>query len=577
MNSPEISEELLRLEYPTLLPDHDPDIERYYYLRSRGYAREAMAIYQTRLISRYPNENFRTILMRCYRSRDPAYRKLLILGYQALAERCLERVKRSIRYIAEKADSYNERDAYSTIKAAEDMLVLFPGDRYEAMAGIDRYLRYAQNLNFCLPSMLRAANLIHGYLSQSLPVVDEERNRREEARQRARAEELQRLGQADWGNYSRQNAPRGEVMIDLSSVVFSPVDLDRIEIPRSLSRIEDQTLAYCAKYWNLINDTAFERTLLLYSRKYGKKNYDAFLTIRRGRLNNHRDDEILGAVMSILVTGYYYSIRGDKYLQRQWNFIKLSIEQNAQAASAGQVPASSGSADQAPAVRAAGSQARAKAARANIAKAQSAPKAARAQSARAKAQKTAPAKTAGPRKKAAAGNSLTRGSKKKKAPALAALKEKKTAAKEQRESPDKSPEIMVKKMNQENKKTKAALPALNSASQIKFRTPKSAAIPSAGGSVSDRLRELSGRSYDLYQDRFLAYARPAIRKVLGDGRGLFFKIPEKAENLIYHFLKAHYADPYMNWKDSQERQALAAMGFNLESLIAIIDDCYRRF
>ncbi|MDR2101092.1 MAG: hypothetical protein LBP43_00810 [Treponema sp.] len=568
MNSPEISEELLRLEYPSLLPDHDPDIERYYYLRSRGYAREAMVIYQSRLKSRYPNDNFRTILMRCYRSRDPAYHKLLILGYQALAERCLERVKRSIRYIAEKADSYNEKDAYSTIKAAEDILILFPGDRYEAMAGIDRYLRYAQNLNFCLPSMLRAANLIHAYLSQSLSVVDEERNRREEARQRARTEELQRLVQADWENYSRQkNAPRGEVMIDLSSVVFSPVDLGRIEIPRSMSRIEDQTLAYCAKYWNLINDTAFERTLLLYSRKYGKKNYDAFLAIRRGRLNNHRDDEILGAVMSTLVTGYYYSIRGDKYLQRQWNFIKLSIEQNAQALSGStdQAPASSGSA-----LRAAGSQARAKAARAK-AKAKNV----RAQSVRAQ---SAPAKTAGPRKKAAAGNSLTRGSKKKKkAPALAALKEKNTAAQERRESPDNSPETMVKKMNQENKKTRAALPALNSASQIKFRTPKSAAIPSAGGSVSDRLRELSGRSYDLYQDRFLAYARPAIRKVLGAGRGLFFKIPEEAEDLIYHFLKAHYADPYMNWKDSQERQALAAMGFNLESLIAIIDDCYRRF
>jgi hypothetical protein len=561
-NIPGILEELLRLEYPALLPDHDPDIERYYYLRSRGYARDAMVIYQTRLRVRYPDDNFRTILMRCYRSRDPTYHKLLILGYRSLGERCLERVKRAIRYIAEKADSYNERDAYSTIKAAEDILLLFPGDRYEATAGIDRYLRYAQNLNFCLPAMSRAANLIHAYLSQSLSVVEEERNRRDEARRLARTEEVQRQIQADWENYFRQkSAPQRGVTIDLSSVVFSPGDLERIEIPRSMSRFEDQTLAYCTKYWNLINDSAFERILLLYSRKYSTKNYDIFLAIRRGRLNNHRDDEILGAVMSTLVTGYYYSIRGDKYLQRQWNIIKLSIEQNSPTVSPSlsQVPAGQASAAQvpatrSPAVRTAGSRAQVKTAR-----------------------KTAPAKTAGPRKKAAAGDSLRGGKKKKKAPSLSTLKEKKTAPKKQRESPDKSPEIMVKKMNQKIKKTQAAHPALTSASQIKSRAPKGATIPSAGGSVSDRLRELSGRSYDLYQDRFLVYARPAIRKILSAGKGLFFKIPEEVEDLIYNFLKTHYADPYMNWKDSKERQTLAAMGFNLETLIPIIDDCYRRF
>jgi hypothetical protein len=547
MNIPEIPEELLRLEYPSLLPDHDPDIERYYYLRSRGYARDAMVIYQTRLKSRYPDDNFRTILMKCYRSRDPAYHKLLILGYRALGERCLERVKKSIKYIAGKADSYNEKDAYSTIKAAEDILVLFPRDRYEATAGIDRYFRYAQSLNFCLPSMLRAADLIHSYLSQSLSVVEEERDRREEVRRLARAEELQRLAQTDWENSFRQkSAPSGGLTIDLSSVVFSPVDLDRIEIPRSMSRIEDQTLAYCAKYWNLINDTAFERILLLYSRKYGTKNYETFLAIRRGRLSNHRDDEILSAVMSTLVTGYYYSIRGDKYLQQQWNIIKLSIEQNSPAISA------AGQAAQAPAGRSAGSRARTKTAR-----------------------KNGSAKTAGPRNKAAPGGSLGDGGKKKKK--ALPLKGKKASAEKQDESTNKSQETRANKMNHENKKTRAALPALTSASQIKPRVPKHITIPSGGGSVSERLRELSGRSYDLYQDRFLAYARPAIRKILSAGKGLFFKIPEQAEDIIYNFLKAHYADPYMNWKDSTERQTLAGMGFYLESLIPIIDDCYRRF
>jgi hypothetical protein len=88
---------------------------------------------------------------------------------------------------------------------------------------------------------------------------------------------------------------------------------------------------------------------------------------------------------------------------------------------------------------------------------------------------------------------------------------------------------------------------------------------------------VSGRSYDLYQDRFLAKARPAIRKVLGAGRGrgIFSSLPEKAENLVYQFLESHYSDPYMNWAESGERGELAELGFDLESLFPVIDECYR--
>jgi hypothetical protein len=94
--------------------------------------------------------------------------------------------------------------------------------------------------------------------------------------------------------------------------------------------------------------------------------------------------------------------------------------------------------------------------------------------------------------------------------------------------------------------------------------------------VSDRLRKLSGRSYDLYQDRFLAYARPAIRKILGAGRGIFFSLPEKAEDLVYHYLRDHYADPYMNWAESGERRQLAEQGIDLPSLNPVIDECFKR-
>jgi hypothetical protein len=554
MNIPEILEELRRLEYPSLLPDHDPDIERYYYLRSRGYAREAMIIYQNRLKIRYPDEKFRTILMRCYRNRDSSYRKLLALGYRNLGYRILERVKKIIAYIAKKADAYNERDAYSTIKAAEDILVVLPGDRYEAAAGIERYLRYAQALNFYQLAMGRAAVLINAYLSQSLSVVEEERNRREKARRLAQAQNLQRIRQREWEGSARQRSrtPPKNIRLNMESIVFSPEDLARIEIPRNLSKIEDQTLAYCIKYWNLIFDTVFERILFLYSRKYGTKNYDVFVTIRRGRMNKHRDDEILASVMSLLVRGYYYSIRGDKYLQRQWNVIKSSLEQNRPASAS--APAEtrteqrSDTALQAPAAQVS----------------ESPPSRARASAVRARvkaAMNTVSGKKSSARKKDALENSSRKNKK-----ALLADKDK---------PEDGAPEAAVKRMNVMNQKNRVAVATLSPSARIKSRLPRTVTPNIAEGSVSDRLRQLSGRSYDLYQDRFLTQVRPAIRKILNAGRGLFFKVPEEAENLIYNFLKEHYADPYMNWGDSEERKALAAMGFELESLIPIIDDCYR--
>jgi hypothetical protein len=96
------------------------------------------------------------------------------------------------------------------------------------------------------------------------------------------------------------------------------------------------------------------------------------------------------------------------------------------------------------------------------------------------------------------------------------------------------------------------------------------------GSVSDRLRELSGRSYDVYQDRFLSRVRGAIRKVMGSGKRLFFTLPGAAEDLVYNFLKNHYSDPYMNWEESEEKKALEALGFTLDSVLPIIDECYHR-
>ncbi|MDR1107191.1 MAG: hypothetical protein LBL44_12615 [Treponema sp.] len=527
MNISEIQDELLRSEYPYLLPDHDPDIERYYYLRSTGQPEDALRIFQSRLKVRYPNDEFRTALLRSYRSRDPAFRLLMSSAYRTLGEHSLERVRRAINYITEKADHYNRRDVYSTIRAAEDIMKLLPPDRFEAVAGIERFLRYAQAMDFKVKSMVKAVELIRAYLTQSLSVAENEKRRRE--RRRLREEEANRRTMLRFGG----------PVIDFSSVVFSSADLFRIEIPGNITRIEDQILAFCVKYWNLVDDSAFERILFLYSRKYGTKHYDVFLAIRRSRMAKRRDDEILSAVMSALVSGYYYSIRGDRYLQIRWNIIKAQMN-SPDAFFALSVPGS-GSAKTAEGPKTAESAGTGDSRKPENAESEA--------PARRSARAGTPAPSGGrkpPRKRKPA--------RKKAGKRPAAIRPEKAPAAKRPAETGRDREIRE-------------IPARR---RHKFR-----AVPfPASGSVSDRLQELSGRSYDLYRERFLSHVRPSIRKTLAAGRGIFFNPPEKAENLVFSFLNEHYSDPYMNWAESGERKTLEEMGFDIPSLYPVIDECY---
>jgi hypothetical protein len=565
MDLRDIQEELFRLEYPYLHAGSDPDIERYCYLRGAGQGRAALAIYQLRIRPRYPDDSLRMALLRSYRCMDPLFPRLLAVGYRRLAERALERVRGIIDYISKRIEGYNRQDVYSTIKTIEDILRFFPREQYEAVSGIDRMYRYAQVLKYHVVPMEQAAELVRAYLSQSLPILDDERERRRRDQRRIRRETA------------------GATPVDFSTVAFSDTDLTRIEIPDRFTRVEDQTLAYCMKYWNLIHDAAFEQILFLYSRKYGKKNHAVYLTIRRGRNANYRDEDILSSVMSMLVTGYYYSIQGDRYLQQGWRSIKNTIDRAFKAAAPPSAPLK---AAPLPALKTAPP----KAAAPKPPAGGSLPKAG--------ASKTTALKTAAPQaappKTAASGPPPPRVTAPKKAAPLAALKTappKAAAPKPPAGGPlpkagvsktaalkTAAPNITAPKPAPP--KAAAAAPGLPARKPPLFgaKASPSQQVPPrpAGGSVSDRLRKLSGRGYDLYQDRFFAHARPAIRKILGAGRGIFFSLPEKAEDLVYHYLRDHYADPYMNWAESEEHRQLAEDGFNLPSLDPVIDECFKK-
>ncbi|MCA1950784.1 MAG: hypothetical protein LDL24_09445 [Treponema sp.] len=581
----DLQTELLQTEYPFLSPDHDPDIERYYDLRALGRSSDALVLYQSRLVPRYPDDQFRTEILRAYRTRSPHYTALLKQAYLALGQRVLERTKKLIKYIAVKADSFDETDVYSTIKTADAILALLPRERFEAVMAMERLHRYAQRLHYCEKSMAKAEALIRAYVTESLSIVEEERQRRKALQEQAQAEERRRLVAQDKAEQLKQRSlaekqrrqqelqeakQRGalgkhraesqppQVHIDLNAIRFSAADIARIQIPPTLSRIEDKTLAFCFKYWNLVHDSAFERILFLYSRKYKTKHYEVFSAIQRGRLGGKRDEEILASVMSILITGYYYSIQGDRYLQQQWALLKAKLEGNEKAGpetSKRRTPprrrtrtSNAGTGGNAGGSRTAGISGTARGGTAGGS--------------------TAGGGGVGGRGNVAAtgnvagGNTMSAG--------RLAAQPRLTGVPNARETRNKPVNAAVvqekaKPVSELDKQKKSG-----SSGESELRES-----PVRRNSVSERLMHLSGRSYDVYQDLFMTHVRSAIRRVLGKGRGIFFSLPQEAEDLVYDFLKRNYSNPYMNWEQSQERKQLEQLGFSIPAIEPIIDECYR--
>lgn len=529
MSIQELRAELLQTEYPFLRPDHDPDIERYYELRNLGRSVAALTLYQTKLKRRYPDDEIRTRILRSYRQRDPQYGILLASAYHNLGDRLLERTKRTIKYIALKVESYDASDAYATIKTAESILEFLPREPFEAIGAIERLHLYAQKLDYRVPSMAKAEALLRAYLNQNLTVVEEELQRRRSVQREALERQRRSLVEKDKRDLEKQmeayrhrmeqtavrrpgpvkNVHRPSApLFDLSTIRFSATDLARIQIPPTLTKVEDKTLAYCFKYWNLVFDQSFERVLFLYSRKYGTKHYDIFTTIQRGRRAGHRDDEILASVMAQLITGYYYSIRGDIYLQRNWAILKKKYDKA------------------------------------------TAPRGINLGGTVVKNHR----RSSGSLRPAGLSPSVTAPSTRS-PPAVAPVHP---------IAPNLPPATIKSSPGQGGASSLVPPPPLPSTRGTK-----------PAGSVADRLRRLSGRSYDVYQDLFLAKVRGAIRRILNPGHGIFSNLPVEAEDLVFTFLKTHYSDPYMNWETSDARIELAKLGFALESVDPIIEECYK--
>lgn len=100
------------------------------------------------------------------------------------------------------------------------------------------------------------------------------------------------------------------------------------------------------------------------------------------------------------------------------------------------------------------------------------------------------------------------------------------------------------------------------------------------GSISDSIRKLSGKTYDVYRELFLEKVRDHIHRCLLSSRtkshGIFDTTVNDAEDYVFFFISAHYDDPFMDWERSAEREAVEALGFSMPSLDPIVEACFKK-
>lgn len=488
---------ILKEEFPYLSFDTDSDIELYFEFRKMGKLKEALLLYNTKLRRKFPDDDMRAELLRCYRSHDPGFKQLLYECIVVLAEKVENRIFYIISVLTENVRSVKISDAYSVIRFAESLLSIISPDRMKAVGFTEKYARYATLLDFKAKEMNRTAELIRMYITDTVESIQDLKREREARYQ------------------IEQKKKKEALFVDFSKIHFSAHDVARILIPHNISRTEDSVIAYCLKYWNQVFDPAFERIIVLYSKKYRTKHSEIFFAIKNGREHGWKDEEILNAVLSSVVTGYYYNISGDLYLQRTWRYYKAGLEAAASENQTEKEPSPS-----------AGQSVRHE--KENISRLK-------------------PEKSHGEKGvEKSSGEGMDAG---------------KVAG------PDERPEEKKAGGEKNSKET-----SKKSVRNMKNSHKEKSFVPN---SVADIIKKLSGKTYTVYKEIFFQEVRSSIREELSvcAGKkipGIFSSHQNAAEDIVFNYLMSHYDDPYQNWMTSQDKKKVDSLGFNLKTIEPIV-------
>lgn len=536
---------ILKTEFPNLSFEEDADIERYYQLRKDGYQREALNIYNTALKRKFPDDATRIKLLHFYRSRDPGFPVLLRQCLISMADLFIERLTKNIDFLTKDSGKLNINDAYSVIKTTENLISSLSRNRHEAVAKAERYTLYARMLKYKESQMEKTALLIRQYVNES---VDSVENFKQEQNRAKRAEE------------ERKKTAETKPLFDLSKINFSKEDIKKIEIPGNITREEDKVLAYCTKYWTKVNDAAFERTIFLYSRKYNTKHYEVFQEIKFGRLNKRRDGDILTNVLGTITTGYFYSVQGDIYLQNMWRKIREQAgfvnKQGTETTESPKVESEPGKTMKTKAEKTGKNKKR------NLKSGRKAGKKAKSSS------KTRILEIQDTNKNRMPENSILNQGIMKKNPGVAEGSGAIKSGKENKTS-------FTKDESRASIKIHSYIPQDKRGSVV-FTSPKGKR-PEA--SISEYIKNLSGKSYDVYKDLFMSSIIPFIRKSIERNPEVpirfFGSSIGKAEETVYKFLTENYDNPFLDWNSSEEKKKLDKMGYRIDSVYNIVSQWFK--
>jgi hypothetical protein len=623
-------QEIIKLLFPDLRYGGDPDIERYFEFRKTGRLGQALAIYNGALRVRYADDASRIAMLKLYRENDPryaAYQEGLLLEF---AGKLSLRIRRNIDLITAPLEKADLSDALRALKAVESVLSRLPGETDSALALLSRYEQFARVLGHRQTLARRALELVREYDAVSRSdspadydfvarsaAIEERRRSSSSASPRVsygeREESYDFVSRSESLEAKRKSAERrAPNYFDPNRIKFSNADKARVEISSALARREDKVIAFCAKYWPLARDAAFERMVFLYSRKFGGKHFEVFRAIKIGRIRGATDDEILNSVAAILTTSYNYSVSGDLYMQVMWRRIRARMEAQALAerlaapgpvsrvrarhaafaaesspdAEGLDVPATiapPAAGDEAPTrfVRRTGEHAvppsfavkeasvRSRASEA----ARGAPPILRSENESKKTERMArraetdnaerPISSPAPHEDGRGPRSASRATGQRHATGKS---KQRSVATEPRPAPVLRPAAKSKGTSLLNRSPVGPEPVRE--------------IRSRRGSISDSIRKLSGRTYDVYKVIFLEKVRDHIHKVLlasqTRSHGIFDTAANDAEDQVFGFITAHYDDPFMDWEHSAEREVVESLGFSMPSLAPVIESCFKK-
>jgi hypothetical protein len=617
---------IIRLLFPDLRYGGDPDIERYFESRKAGQVGRALSIYNGALRVRYPDDPSRIELLRLYRENDPrysAYQERLLLEFAA---RISARIRRNIDLITAPLEKADLSDALRALKAVESILSRLPGEAEGAGDFLYRYNEFAEALDYRRTLARRALELVREYdavsradspsdydfVARSAAIEDRRRSSPRSTASSGRAEGAYDFisRSAELEERRRKAGKQAPSYFDPARIKFSKTDRGLVEIPSALVRREDKVLAFCAKYWPRARDQAFERTVFLYSRKFGGRHFEIYRAIKSGRARGASDDEILSSVSAILTTGYSYSVSGDLYMQVMWRRLRARMEarivaerlavpgpeSRVRARHAAYAAGSSPEEDELGALASAppppaGDESPTRFARRKDEHATPPAFALKETSNRARSEELDAAKAEAPRatpdKRRAAPRGESRAPRDDSVPPAEARKAvPKVAARRPVAAPERPAPRRPAKSAPKKKPLEPGFRPLVKAkgSKLLGRSPVGSEpvreIRAKRGSISDSIRKLSGKSYDVYKVIFLEKVRDDIHKTLlasqTRSHGIFDTAANDAEDQIFGFIKAHYDDPFMDWEHSAERELVQSLGFSMSSLAPVIEACFKK-